>query len=146
MYFKINNDDYVQLSGGDNKVNIYKDTVIKGRLDVGKNPDYSTNWINLHTDNTNGNGLSGAMSFTTWGGKNCTWNISSNTSDVKIEIKSSGNLFMKFFNNNNNILHYKPLVNSSDDRLKENEELIENACETLSKLRPQLYDKKPDGK
>ena len=29
---------------------------------------------------------------------------------------------------------------------KENEELIENACETLSELRPQLYDKKPDGK
>ena len=25
-----------------------------------------------------------------------------------------------------------------------NEELIENACETLSKLRPQVYDKKPD--
>ena len=39
---------------------------------------------------------------------------------------------------------YKPTSNSSDDRLKENEELIENACETLSKLRPQLYDKKPD--
>ena len=90
------------------------------------------------------NGFSGAMSFTTWGCKNCTWNISSNTSDVKIEIKLSGNLFMKFFNNNNNIHHYKPLVNSSDDRLKENEEIIENACETLSKLRPQLHDKKPD--
>ena len=28
--------------------------------------------------------------------------------------------------------------------LKKNEELVENACETLSKLRPQLYDKKPD--
>ena len=34
--------------------------------------------------------------------------------------------------------------NNSDDRTKENEELIANACETLSKLRPQLYDKKPD--
>ena len=45
----------------------------------------------------------------------------------------------------NNIVYlYKPLTQSSDDRLKENEELIENACETLSKLRPQLYDKKPD--
>ena len=32
---------------------------------------------------------------------------------------------------------------SSDDRLKDNEELIESACETLSKLRPQTYDKKP---
>ena len=44
----------------------------------------------------------------------------------------------------NQIYFYKPTVNPSDDRLKENEELIENACETLSKLRPQLYDKKPD--
>ena len=34
--------------------------------------------------------------------------------------------------------------NASDDRLKENEELIEPACDTLSKLRPQVYDKKPD--
>ena len=44
----------------------------------------------------------------------------------------------------NQTYFYKPIVNPSDDRLKENEELIENACETLSKLRPQLYDKKPD--
>ena len=42
------------------------------------------------------------------------------------------------------IYFYKPTTNASDDRLKENEELIENACDTLSKLRPQLYDKKPD--
>jgi len=42
------------------------------------------------------------------------------------------------------VYFYKPIQNASDDRLKENEELIENACETLSKLRPQLYDKKPD--
>ena len=41
---------------------------------------------------------------------------------------------------------YKPTTNASDDRLKENEVIIEHACETLSKLRPQLYDKKPDGK
>ena len=51
---------------------------------------------------------------------------------------------MKSFNNNNEIRYYKPLVSSSDDRLKENEIIIENACETSSKLRPQLYDKKPD--
>ena len=36
------------------------------------------------------------------------------------------------------------LTNSSDDRLKDNEEIVENACETSSKSRPQLYDKKPD--
>ena len=44
----------------------------------------------------------------------------------------------------NIIYFYKPTTNASDDRLKENEELIENACETLSKLRPQLYNKKLD--
>ena len=44
------------------------------------------------------------------------------------------------------VYFYKPTTDASDDRLKENEELIENACETLSKLRPLLYDKKPDGK
>ena len=51
---------------------------------------------------------------------------------------------MKFFNNSNEIRYCKTLVNSSDDRLKGNAELIENACETSSKLRPQLYDKEPD--
>ena len=34
MYFKINNDDYMQLSGSDNKVNMYKDTTISGHLDA----------------------------------------------------------------------------------------------------------------
>ena len=46
----------------------------------------------------------------------------------------------------NIINFYIPTTNASDDRLKGNEEFKENACETLSKLRPQLYDKKPDGK
>ena len=34
MYFKINNDDYMQLPSSDNKVNMYKDTTISGNLDV----------------------------------------------------------------------------------------------------------------
>ena len=34
MHFKFNNDDYMQLPGSDNKVNIYKDTPICGNLDV----------------------------------------------------------------------------------------------------------------
>ena len=45
MDFKINNDDNMQLSGSGHKVNIYKDTVIKRRLDVGKNQDYSTSTL-----------------------------------------------------------------------------------------------------
>ena len=35
-YFKNNNDDYIQLAGSGNKVNIYKDTTISGNLDVGQ--------------------------------------------------------------------------------------------------------------
>ena len=35
MYFKINNNSYMRLSGSDNKVNVYKDTTISGSLDVG---------------------------------------------------------------------------------------------------------------
>jgi hypothetical protein len=36
------------------------------------------------------------------------------------------------------------ITGSSDDRLKENEALVTNATETLLKLRPEIYDKKPD--
>ena len=35
MYFKINNDNYMLLSGSSNKIHIYKDTTITGNLDVG---------------------------------------------------------------------------------------------------------------
>ena len=153
MYFRIKGTSFIRLStttGYDN-ITLFKDTningnnVITGRLDVGLNPDTNNNWISIHSDNSNNNGPVGLMQFQVWGGKNGVWNITSaNTPDVKIEIKLDGNLFMKFFNNNNEIRHYKTLANSSDYRLKENEELIENVCETSPKLRPQLYDKKPD--
>jgi hypothetical protein len=36
------------------------------------------------------------------------------------------------------------LISTSDDRIKTNEEYIENATETLLKLKPQTYDKQPD--
>ena len=38
-----------------------------------------------------------------------------------------------------NLSVHTTFYNNSGDRLKENEELIENACETLSKSRPQLH-------
>ena len=44
----------------------------------------------------------------------------------------------------NIICFYKPTTNASDDRLKGIEVILESDCDTLSKLRPQLYDKKPD--
>ena len=41
MYFKINNDDYIQLSGSGNKVNIYKDTSISSNLTINGDLDSS---------------------------------------------------------------------------------------------------------
>ena len=59
---------------------------------------------------------------------------------VSITVKDD----LHMYGGNNRVHFYKTTTNDSDDRLKENEELREHACETLSKLRPQLYDKKPD--
>ena len=41
MYFKINNDDYIQLSSSGNKVNIYKDTSISSNLTINGDLDSS---------------------------------------------------------------------------------------------------------
>ena len=59
-------------------------------------------------------------------------------------IPVKGSSFMSFSHHGNIIIHTRDFASWSDDRLKENEILIENAYETLSELRPQLYDKKPD--
>ena len=50
VYFKINNDDYMQLPGGDKKVNIYKDTTIRVNLDV----NVSNNRSSIKAYNTTG--------------------------------------------------------------------------------------------
>ena len=39
------------------------------------------------------------------------------------------------------VKQFIPIVAQSDDGLNENEVIIESACETLSKLKPQLNDK-----
>ena len=41
MYFKSNSDDYMQLSGSDNKVNIYKDTSLPTNLTINGDLDSS---------------------------------------------------------------------------------------------------------
>ena len=137
MYFKINNDDYMQLPGSDNKVNIYKDTTISGNLDVG--PDQANTSIKAYV---NYGGHAGNVEI------EARWQyeayIHFNTTYAHgllvFATKQVNYMFCGF----DQIYFYKPTTNASDDRLKENEELIENACETLSKLRPQLYEKKPD--
>ena len=44
---------------------------------------------------------------------------------------------------NNTVTFHQGFTNNSDDRIKENEILITDATQTLMKLRPQIYDKKP---
>ena len=56
VYFKINNDGYIQLSGSGNKVNIYKDTsiqpnlTINGNLDSSKKLPLDINNSTIHTE------------------------------------------------------------------------------------------------
>ena len=64
-------------------------------------------------------------------------------SDTPLIIKTIGVERMKF--NHNGAITMNPMPSpSSDDRLKVNEKLIVNATETISKLRPQIYDKYQD--
>ena len=139
MYFKIDNDDYIQLSGSDNKVNIYKETLISSHLKVGvgavtsnikafASHDGNTSYCELKAVNRD----HGKLRFHT--------NYGHGTMYFGINYSN----FFRLTNLNNEINFYRPTTGTSDYRLKENGEIIENACETLSELRPQLYDKKPD--
>ena len=123
---------------GNDIVYIYEDATIGGNLDVGAT---GNNSIKIH-----GTGATTSYAgFEASNGQNCVWDFErTSNSNVWPTIKIKGVNLMDFSPNDNIIIHYKPFANWSDDRLKENEKLIENACETLSKLRPQLYDKKPD--
>ena len=227
MYFKNNNDNYVQLSNSGNKVNIYKDAAISGnlepqRLTINKPSNdndmplqiinNNQSWFVASFENTIAEGgclmqwIAPASSTYWWGGvwgantnefntwfnykglsiksngsaainenldvgatcnnsitihgtgattsfaefkvsniQNCVWDFQ-NPSNSKAwsSIKVKGVKFMGFSPYDNITIHCKPFANWSDDRLKENEIFKESACETLSKLRPQLYDKKPD--
>ena len=135
MYFKINNDDFIQLSSSDNKVNIYKDTTISGNLDVGTT---GNNSMKIH-----GTGAATSYAvFTTNNGYNSYWGFQNgNHSQAWSNISVKGSSFMSFSHHDNIIIHTRNFANWSDDRLKGNDTYIESACETLSKLRPQLYDK-----
>ena len=113
------------------------DAVISGNLDVG--PSQSVTSIKACVNHA---GHQGSVEI------EARWNspgfIHFNTTnpDGLLLIATKDDLYL--YCGLNIICFYTPTANASDDRLKENEELIENACETLPELRPQLYDKKPD--
>ena len=56
VYSKINNDDYMQLSGSDNKVNIYKDTTISVTLNAQRLSITNTTSRPIEINNTMHNG------------------------------------------------------------------------------------------
>ena len=72
------------------------------------------------------------------------WDFYGDSPNLYSYIRLKGSSYLRFNSLTVAVEFYKPYYSISDDRIKENEELIENACETLSKLRPQIYDKKPD--
>ena len=140
MYFKINNDAYIQLSGSDDKINIYKHTSISGNSEVGA-----------------GAVTSNMKAFASHNGNTSCELIAANRDHGKFRFNTDyghGTLyvgindvnFFRLTNWNNEINFYKPTTGTSDDRLKENEEIIENACETLSKLRPVIRQETRYGK
>ena len=216
MYFKINNDDYIQLSGSDSKGNIYKVTTINGTLGVQGLSVTNTSARPIETNNTMHNGpylVATSQNYNNnvllfalrcrplnqlwcFGVTTSNQYIISHENSTKLSIQSNGNTTIRgnldvgpsqsvtsvkayvnharhqgnvgiearwnsqgfiHFNTTspegllliatkddlylycglNIIYFYKPTTNPSDDRLKGNEELIENACETLSELRPQ---------
>ena len=137
VYFKINNDGFVQLSSSGNKVNIHKDTAISGNLDVGVGAAQTS--IKAHVNHA---GHQGNIQIEARWRSEGFIHFNTNHSQGYMFLVATDSLYQ--YCGNNNVYFAKPTTNASDDRLKGNEELIGNACEILSKLRPQLYDKKPD--
>ena len=111
------------------------DAVISGNLDVGTT---GNNSLKKH-----GTGVATSYAaFTTTNGYNYYWGFQNgNHSQAWSNISVKGSSFMSFSYHDITTIHTRSLANWTDDRLKENEICIENACETLPKLRPQLYQK-----
>ena len=139
MYFKTNNDDYLQLSGSDNKVSIYKDTSISGNLDVGSGGSSKTN---VHATN---NGYTGYGELQAQSSYDLYLNLqTTRVNGGWVFHTINGDKFLLISGRGQFAKHFKPLVYSSDDRLKQNEVIIYSASETFSKLKPHIYDNKPD--
>ena len=133
--------DKVYMYCGNDIVYIYEDTTINGDLDVGVSQAQSSIKSHLnHAGNTGYMMMEGR--FNDQGYLHFQTNY--NYGEMFLTVNSTFFIRCSTYAGNPYVQTFQPLTQSSDDRLKENEELIENACDTLSKLRPQLYDRKPD--
>ena len=121
-----------------NKISNTGDVSMSGNLDVGAT---GNNSIKIH-----GTGATTSYAeFKVSNVQDCVWDFQNpSNSNVWSTIRVKGVNFIDFSPNCNTIIHCKPFANWSDDRLKENKELTEHACDTLAKLRPQLYDKESE--
>merc|ERR1711966_267531 len=141
LHFSVNDNNYFRLSGSDNQINIYKHTTMSNDLDVGVSSEQST--INVYSKHSNGVDV-GILKLSSESRVLASINYTTTASYGTIDFNINNVNFFRITNWNNSINFYKTTTGTSDDRLKENKEIIENACDTLSKLRPQIYDKKPD--
>jgi len=82
----------------------------------------------------------GAFIFNTGGTLNATMTVSA-TGEVGIGINPVTGTRLTV---SGDVTVTGEVTSSSDDRLKDNESLITNAIDTIMKLRPEIYDKKPD--
>ena len=111
--FKINNDDYIQLSAEHNKVTIYKDTTITNNLDVGSG---GSSKVNVHAAN---NGYTGYAEFKAQSSYDMVLNLS--TTRVNggwVCHKNNKDIFLLLSGGGQIVKHFKPLVSSSDDTKK----------------------------
>ena len=118
---------------------VYEDTTTGGNLDVGVGAP--TSYIKTYATN---NGNTSSCEFIAVNKDHGKLRFNTDYGHGTLYVGINNVNFFRLTNWNNETNFYKPLTQSSDDRLTGNEELIGNACEILSKLRPQLYDKKPD--
>ena len=129
--------DNIYMYVGNDIVYIYEDTTISGNLDVGVGAASSIAKAHVNHEGSTGHIRMEAkyrnVSYLSLG-------TTCSNGYVFFEVKNDYYMYC----GNNPVHFYKTTSNVPDDRLKENEELIGNACETMPKLRPQLYDKKPD--
>ena len=130
--------DELHIHCGTNLVHMYKDTTIDGNLDVVQSQAHTS--MKAYFNHVGSSGFmmmegryrdQGFLHFET-NYKYGEMFLIVNSYFIRCS-DSAGNPYVQTF---------QPFTQPSDDRLKENEELIENACETLFKLRSQLYDKK----
>ena len=131
----------MQLSSSDNKVNPFKYATTAGDLDIG--PSQAQSRVNTYFNHVGSAGYmmiagryrdQGFLHFET------TYQYG----DMFLTVRNIYFTRCSDYAGNPYVQTFQPLTQSSDDGLKENEESIEHACETLSKLRPQLYGKQTD--